>query len=471
MIKKSSPILLIFIAATVVSSAQLKLPAVFSDSMVLQREQPVPIWGTANASAKVTVDFAGQTKTIMADAHGKWRVDLDPMQASSEPRVLKISSAFKLATDQRQFIDILIGEVWFCSGQSNMEMTMKQTEDAETVIVAANNPHLRLYKTPRVAAKEPTEIIDTQWKVCSPVAAKYFSGVAYYFGGKLQDDLDVPVGLILSASGSTHIESWTPECGYKGIDTLHDLYLQTKNIPEMSGNYKKDRQIPSALYNGMIHAHIPYAIRGVIWYQGEANRNDGMLYRDKTEALLNGWRSLWGYDFPYYFVQIAPYQYSDEDPYTLPALWEAQSAIVKTIPNTGMAVVSDYATLDNIHPPNKEIPGTRLALLAEANTYGINVVSTGPVFQTLEKQGDTLKVIFSSAEGLTTRDSQTPNWFEIAGTDGIYHPAQAEIQDNAVILRSPDVLIPVSMRFAWNKIAVPNLINSAGLPASAFRAE
>ena len=184
--------------------------------------------------------------------------------------------------------------------------------------------------------------------------------------------------------------------------------------------------------------------------------------------MLNGWRKLWGYDFPFYFVQLAPYQYGDD---SLPSFWEAQAEIVDAVPNTGMAVITDCSTLDNIHPPNKKDPGIRLALLAEANTYGMDVVSTGPVFQALEKKGRKLIVHFSSAEGLATCDGKAPDWFELAGADGVFKPVEAEIDGSDIILQSPDISKPEQMRFAWNKLAEPNLVNGAGLPASAFRAD
>jgi sialate O-acetylesterase len=458
--------------------AELILPPVFSDHMVLQREQTVPVWGKADAGATVTVEFAGQKKTATAGADGKWRVDLDPLAASSEPRELEVSSNLKSEIVNRKFSDVLVGEVWLCSGQSNMDMPMKgykiPTDNAEKDIAAANLPELRLYKTPQVAAGVPKDRIDASWTTCTPETAAEFSAAAFYFGRKIQQDLNVPVGLLQSAWGGTRIEPWTPPCGFDGIDSLADIRQQIKTIsPDLGTNPKtvqQERQTPTALYNGMLYAHVPFAIRGAIWYQGEANRQDGMLYVDKTKALLNGWHKLWGYEFPFYFVQIAPFQYGSEDPSVLPAFWEAEAEIVKQIPNTGMAVITDCATLNDIHPTNKEAPGTRLALLAEANIYGMKVVSSGPVFKSMDIQKDTLKITFDSAEGMTTRDGKTPDWFEMAGKDGIFKPATAKIEGSSVLLSSPDVPEPVAMRFGWNKLATPNLVNKAGLPTAAFRA-
>ena len=450
-------------------AAELNLPAVFSDHMVLQRDRSVPVWGKADPGAVVSVEFAGQTKIETADADGKWRVDLDPMPASSESRTLKVASNLKSEIVNLQFTDVLIGEVWLCSGQSNMQRPMPLTENADAAIAAADHPTIRLFNTPRVPSSVPRDTVDAKWEVCTPGTVSNFSGVAYYFGRKLNQDLHVPVGLLLSAWGGTRIEPWTPPCGFASVDALKDIYERTQASGFRLDN-PKPHQTPTALYNGMIHAHIPFAIRGAIWYQGESNVTDGMLYLDKTKALLNGWRQLWGYEFPFYFVQIAPFGYPADKTDVLPRFWEAESEIVKTIPKTGMAVVSDHTTLHDIHPPNKEVPGTRLALLAEANEYGMNVVGTGPVFQTLEKQGNKLKIGFSSAVGLATRDGKNPDWFEVAGKDGVFQKADTRIEGNSVIAQSSEISDPATVRFAWNKLATPNLMNGAGLPASAFRA-
>ncbi len=464
-----TPLLTLICAVT--GFTEITLPSVFSDHMVLQCGQTVPVWGTADIGATITVQFAGQHQSSTADANGRWRVNLPLLTACTTPCTLTISATLHSTTVTRQFSDVLVGEVWLCSGQSNMERPMELTTDAESAISRANHPLIRLYKTPKVPADAPSDKIDSCWTTCTPETVRSFSAVSYYFGKKLQQELHVPIGLLQSAWNGTRIEPWIPPCGFEGIDSLADIRAKIHPMPELGADPYNDRQFPTALYNGMLAAHIPYAIRGVIWYQGESNRRDGMLYHDKTEALLNGWRQLWGYDFPYYFVQIAPYEYSLNGP-TVPEFWEAQAAIVKTIPNTGMAVVSDTATLDDIHPPNKEVPGTRLALLALDNTYDKEIVSTGPVFKSMKKPffKNELVISFDSAEGLSTRDGKTPDWFEIAGKDGRFKPAQAVIKAKRVILSSPEVSNPVAMRFAWHMLAMPNLINAAGLPAPAFRA-
>lgn len=454
-------------------SAELRLPSVFSDHMILQCDRPVPVWGRAAPETVVTVAFSGQRKETRADAGGTWSVELDPLRASFEPCLLTVQNGDSKIVCQ----DVLVGEVWLCSGQSNMEIPMEgwppkfPLNDSESEIAAAAYPRIRLYHTPRKASNEPVSHIDSRWVACTPETARHFSAVAYYFGRKLHQELQIPVGLLQSAWSGTSIEPWIPPCAIKGNSSLADLQEKLRNMPVLGADPERDRYIPTALYNGMIHAHIPFPIRGAIWYQGESNRRDGMLYVDKTRALLAGWRALWGYDFPFYFVQITPFQYGNEDPEVLPAFWEAQSAIVKNIPKTGMAVINDLPALHNAHPPNKKEPGIRLALLALNHTYGRDLVSSGPVYSSLEPLGDKLNVSFDSADGLTTRDGKDPNWFEIAGSDGVFFPAQAAICGTGVLLSSPDVADPVRVRFAWSKRAVPNLINSAGLPAGAFRAE
>ncbi len=465
---------LITLTATLNLFADLTLPTIFTDHMVLQRDQPVPVWGTAPPGSTITVMFADQQKTIATDSDGKWRTELAPMSANAKPQTLTILSS---ADQTIKIRDVLIGDVWLCSGQSNMAYKMRDEENGAAAIAAASNPLIRLYKTPPAFSKTPAPKINSAWTRCTPETLPDFSAVGYYFGKKMQKELHVPIGLLLSAWGGTRIEPWTPPGGFKGFDSLAAIRKTINDFPARFGadrkKRKQERQHPCVIYNAMIHAHIPFAIKGVIWYQGEANRKDGMLYVDKTAALLKGWRSLWGCDFPFYFVQIAPYQYGNDDAYILPAFWEAQASIVKKIPKTGMAVISDTATLDNIHPPDKRAPGIRLALLALDNTYGRHIVSTGPTFKKLGKPllgGSTLKIIFSSSKGLTTRDGNPPDCFEIAGADGTFKPAQAEIKGNAVFVSSDEISKPVAVRFAWNKVATPNLINSAGLPCPAFRA-
>jgi sialate O-acetylesterase len=428
------------IGDAVIVPIQLQPASMFSDDMILQRDNAVPVWGTSDPGAAITVEFAGQTKVTTAASNGTWRVDLDPMAASTNARTLTVTAELDSKTTQVSFSNVLVGEVWLCSGQSNMAWTLDKTDNGPAVVAAANHPTLRLFKVPQVSTTTPLERIDAVWTECTPETAGGSFGVAYYFARTLQTELDVPVGLMMSARGGTAIELWYPG----------------------SGGY----------YNGMIDALIPFAMRGVIWYQGENNVTDGMLYVDKKKHLVNSWRDLWGYEFPFYYVQLAPFNYGGGRDGTLPYFWEAQSAILGVITNTGMAVITDTVTnLNGIHPTNKEGPGIRLALLALDNTYGLDIVSTGPVFQSLETVSNTLQVTFDSSDGLTTSDSLAPDWFELEVSDGVYTAAAAVVSNNLVILSATGVDVPTAMRFAWSEIAQPNLRNSAGLVASAFRAE
>ena len=449
-------------------AAPPELPSIFSDHMVLQRQMKVPVWGKADAGATVTVEFAGQKKTTAAGADGNWRVDLDPMEASAESRIMTVTAG----ADKVEFADVLVGEVWLASGQSNMQWAMFRTENAKNDIAEATHPLIRLYNTPVKFSLQPESRIDASWTECTSETVPNFSAVAYFFGRKLQRDLNVPIGLWHSSWGGTKIEPWMTLGGLKSVEAVKAIYEQAQKTPELTGNFQTDRQNPTLIYNAMLHANVPFAIRGAIWYQGEANRVDGMLYVEKTRALLNGWYEAWGYEFPYYLVQLAPFNFGWDEPYLGgPVFWEAQAEIVKQIPNTGMIVVNDTVIdLNNIHPPNKIVPGERLALLAEAKTYGMNVVHSGPVFEQMKISGNSIIISFTFADGLTTRDSKAPDWFEIAGKDGIFKPATVKISENTVILSSPEVENPAAMRFAWHKNATPNLMNAAGLPASAFRA-
>ena len=458
------------IKVTLGTTLKLEPASMFSDDMILQREKAVPVWGTSDPGAAITAEFAGQTKTTTAAQDGTWQVEMDSMPASTESRTLTVRAELDSATSQVSFSNVLVGEVWLCSGQSNMWWPNVKTETGHRNAVAAtpDDPLLRFFKIPREESADTAfERLDAVWTESTTGTsgtAYNFSAVAYHFGLKLKAELGVPVGLIQSAKGGTLVEKW-----------LHadNDYNSTAGV----------------CYNAMIDAIIPFAMRGVIWYQGEANMvadgNDGqpLSYVAKKKALINGWRALWGEDFPFYYVQLPPYDYTWNDATTvddgaLPFFWEAQSAILDEITNTGMAVISDSVTEQNgstnlrkLHPQNKIVPGTRLALLALDNTYGQDIVSTGPIFKSLKTVGSTLEITFDSADGLTTSDGLAPDWFELEVADGVYTSATAVVSNNRVILSAPAVSVPTGMRFAWSELAQPNLRNSDDLVASSFRAE
>ena len=400
--------------------------------------------------------------------------------------------------------DVLVGEVWICSGQSNMAWSLGASTDGAAAVEAANFPAIRLLQVPRRPAGQPASDVQVAWQECSPANARRFSAVAYFFGREVHRALKVPVGLINTSWGGTRIEPWTTAAGFAVSPELAEIGAQAaqrdslwqtaakQSLGELEAWLPRAKQAladglppmpmpfpahplashgqPTGLYNGMVHPFVPYAIRGAIWYQGEANRTDGMLYAEKMKALITGWRQAWGQgDFPFYFVQLAPFRYGG-DAEALARLWEAQTATLQ-LPHTGMAVVNDIATVGNIHPPNKEDVGKRLALWALARTYGKKgLVHSGPLYKSMEVTLDEIQITFDHVgSGLTTRNGQPPSHFEIAGEDGRYLAAEATIDGAKITVRNPEITEPVAVRFAWRQDAEPNLMNKEGLPASAFR--
>jgi sialate O-acetylesterase len=492
--------------------AEVRLPKVFGSHMVLQREMPVVIWGWAQPNETVTVTLASATAQAQANEHGEWKVVLPAMKAGG-PFILKVTGSSSLVLD-----DVMIGEVWLCSGQSNMEFGMSKLRDAQKEIAEANQPGLRLLLVKRKPAAAPQTGFQGDWKICSPQTIVKdgwagFSAVAYFFGRELNQKLGVSIGLIESSWGGTSIEPWTPPEGFAAVPALSKEYAllqladpanpqrQPRLNQALDENEKwivsarqavadhaalppmpvfpreflppSDEKSPTALYNGMIHPLCPFALRGAIWYQGEANLADGLRYTDKMKALIGGWRSLWHEgDFPFYFVQIAPYNYG-RSLAKEPAIWEAQAAVPPSVPNTGMAVINDIGNLNDIHPTDKLDVGHRLALLALAKTYGYDkLVCSGPTFQSLSIEGGKLRVNFDHVGGgLASRDGKPLDWFEIIDADGgDFVKADAQIDGSSVLLSAPDVKHPVAMRYAWSMMAEPHLMNTEGLPASAFRA-
>lgn len=371
----------------------LNLPRIFSDNTVLQQGIPLRIWGWADPGQSVEVSFSTQKKTTLAGADGKWVVTLDPLQANAEPGELNIA-----AGDQRVSIkNVLVGEVWICSGQSNMEWVLGDTGDPVKIketIAAANFPMIRQFKVPHVTNAKPQKDLPGDWAVCSPATAANFTGVGFHFGLQLYQKLNVPIGLINTSWGGTRIEPWTDPEGFKVSDQLKDIselianadkvhrQNQVAKLDQLEAWVKQSKEAlekgtnltafpggppehplnggdrPTGIYNAMIAPLVPYGIRGAIWYQGESNNGEGMLYFEKMRALIGSWRRLWGQgDFPFLYVQLAPYRYNK--PEALPGIWEAQLAAL-AIPNTGMAVITDIGNVADIHPRNKEEVGRRL---------------------------------------------------------------------------------------------------------------
>lgn len=459
--------------------AETTLASIFTDNVVLQRDRPVPIWGRAVPGNTVRVMFGPQSRTTQVDPAGRWHLELAPMPASSVPADLVVRGDTTLVIR-----NVLVGEVWLCSGQSNMARPMvdrpgrKPIPNAAEELRTANHPQLRLFKVARASVDVPAPTVGGHWVVCTPttLAQSSFSAVAYFFGSELQRELDVPVGVIEASVGTTRIESWTSAAGFAAVPSLRDL-AQAAHAPGTAA----EGLVPSTIFNGMVHPLAPFGLRGVIWYQGENNLHDvvdGVRYTDKMEALILGWRSTWRDPaMAFYYVQIAPFLYHvafpDKivSPEALPLFWEAQTASLR-IPHTGMVVTTDLVEdLLDIHPPRKREVGERLARMALVRSYGRSgIIDVGPRFHHLEISGDQVSLWFDNTGlGLKSRDGKPLSWFTIAGPDGVFFPAQAIIEGEKIVVSSPSVPKPVNVRFAWDEAARPNLANSAGLPAVPFR--
>lgn len=423
--------------------ADVKLPSVLNSHMVLQRDMPIPVWGWADAGEKVTVTMGDSSATATANVDGKWKVSLPAIQADGKTHSLTVVGNNTVTLE-----DILVGDVWVGSGQSNMEWQLRNTNGAAEAIAAAKHPDIRLFHVKKVQKKEPADDVEVtaHWAACTPESVPAFSGVLYYFGRKVHEEIDVPVGLINSSWGGSPIEPWTVTDNSSG-----------------------------GMYNGMIAPLQPFGVRGAIWYQGETNviGKNGLAYFDKTKDLVEGWRKTWNSDLPFYFVQIAPWSGARYEPGQLPALWEAQTASLK-IPRTGMAVTTDLVdNIADIHPRNKLDVGNRLARWALAKTYGQkDVVYSGPLFRSMKVEGKSIRVEFAhAASGLKSRDEAALSEFQVAGADGKFVNAEAKIDGQSVVVSSAEVAEPKNVRFGWHKLANPNLVNSEGLPASPFQTE
>jgi len=420
---------------------ELRLPKVIGNHMVLQRDIPPVIWGWGSRGEEVTVSLDGDNKaTGKVDGRGIWRVALKPVKADGKAHKLVVTG--DAGEDRKlEVVDILVGDVWLGSGQSNMEWQLSATEAGGSAIAEANRPQMRLFHVPKVHSGGPLMDVDASWQICSPQTVPTFSAVLYQFGRRLHEDLDVPIGLINASWGGSYIERW---------------------------------MVRDGKYDGMIAPLVNFRIRGVIWYQGEANaiQQDGFRYFDKQKYLIEGWRREWGYDFPFYFVQIAPCSewYA---PGQLPALWEAQVATLK-IPKTGMAVATDIVhDIRDVHPRNKRDVGKRLALWALAKEYGKNdIVYSGPLYKSMEVEGNKIRLSFAHVGGgLKSRGDQPLNEFQIAGADGNFVAATATIDRDTVVVQADAVAEPTQVQFGWHKTANPNLMNKEGLPASPFRTQ
>ncbi len=473
------PALTILTAVILPASAEVTLSPIIGSHMVLQRDSACPVWGWADQGEDVTVEFAGQKQTAKPDAEGKWMVKLKPMKANANGETMTIKGKNEIKLE-----DVVVGEVWLCSGQSNMEWVVASSMNPKDEIAAANDSRIRHIKVNNPPAKKPeAKLISNGWQPASPQTVGAFSAVGYFFGRELVKELDVPIGLLGANWGGTRIEPWTPPSGFKEIPALAsiaeklDTYPETQEKTDKADPTKKVTEVkltsPLALFNGRIAPLVPYAIRGALWYQGESNASEGMLYLEKMKALISGWRKVWDMpDMPFYYVQLAPFIYKGANPENLPRIWEAQTAALK-IPNTGMAVTTDISTVNDIHPKNKQEVGRRLALWALSKTYGKkDVAYSGPLYKSVKFEGPKAVVSFEySAGGLKSRNGEPLSHFLIAGEDKNFVPAKAEIVGETVVVTGDNVAKATAVRYGWSHDAEPNLANKVGLPASPFRTD
>lgn len=471
--------------------ADVRVPNIFSNSMVLQRDQENRIWGRADAGEKVTVTIGDQKHEAAADSEGNWQVKLSPLSAGGPfDLVIKGSNEIKIG-------DVLVGEVWICSGQSNMQWNVNASKDADLERLAANYPQIRMINFPQVGAQEPIwSHDDRKWLVCTPENVGSFSAVGYFFARQLYDTIHVPIGMINNAWGGSACEAWikrdllAADPAYKPMlerwDAMlasHDA-LAAKDTPtedekkqlsglkqQLAGNHN-----PANIYNGVLKSHLGYGIRGAIWYQGESNAGRAYQYRDLFPLMIKSWRDEWAQgDFPFYWVQLADFQAEVQQPgeSAWAELREAQTMTMDKLANTGEAVIIDAGESYDIHPKNKQDVGKRLARWALAKQYGVDIAAQSPRFKSMEVAGNTANLTFDHVgSGWRPFDVRELRGFTIAGEDKKFVPAEAKIlRDGRIAVSSDAVATPVAVRYGWADNPVVNVFTTEGLPLTPFRTD
>lgn len=482
--------LAIFAIARDQARADVTLPNIFGDHMVMQRGQKNKVWGTADAGEAVTVAIDKQKQQAIAGTDGKWQVQLDPLAAGG-PYVLTVSGKNEL-----KFNDVLVGEVWICSGQSNMQWSVNNSNDADLTRLSAKHPKIRMINYPNVGSQEPIWTHERKWMVCSPETVGDFSAVGYFFGRQLHETLDVPIGLINNAWGGSACEAWirrdllAADERYKPLmdrwAQLESQFAEVSGKTDLSEEQKKQRDAlkanmggnarPANIYNGVLTSHLGYGIRGAIWYQGESNAGRAYQYRDLFPLMIKNWRDEWGQGaFPFYWVQLADFQAEKAEPgdSAWAELREAQTMTMSKLPNTGEAVIIDIGEGKDIHPKNKVDVGLRLARWALAKDYGMKVPFHSPQYKSMEKAGDKIVLSFDHVDGgWRPFDVNEPRGFAIAGSDNVFVWATAKIlADGRIEVASAKVPSPVSVRYGWSDNPVVNMYNAAGLPLTPFRTD
>ncbi len=508
-IRQAALVCAVVLATTTVGvecRAEVRLPSVFSSHMVLQRERPVPVWGWADPGEEVTVAFGGQTKQTVADEGGRWKVTLDPLSVG-DPRSLVVEGANRVEVS-----DVLVGDVWLCSGQSNMEWPISATYNGDLERLGDGEPDIRLLTVGMAGTQQPLDDFDGAWVRCTPETLHNFSAVGYHFGKRLHQATGVPIGLIDNAWGGSACEAWIPVDKLAGKKLYKPLLARWKaeetKVDEAAireeyakihaewkarmrkavadgnpiPNWPKPRHQllgqsrPGNLYNSMVAPIVPFAIRGTIWYQGESNAGRAEQYRDMFPLMVETWREAWGQgDFPFYWVQLADFMQEKDQP--ADSAWaelrEAQTLALDRLPNSGQAVIVDVGEGKDIHPKDKQTVGDRLARIALADEYGMTVQNDSARLESFEgKDGGILLTLCDCGPGLTTFDTQQVQGFTIAGADQKWVQAKAEIVGkNQILVTSDQVPEPVAVRYAWADNPVCNLYSANGLPVTPFRTD
>ena len=497
--KSILPLLFIFLSYQILP-AQITLPSVFGDHMVLQQKRVNPVWGWANAGEMVKVEISGQSHLTKADQEGYWKVELRPIPAGG-PYRLHIEGE----TSRFFFDDVLVGEVWICSGQSNMAWTVNNSNSAELEILSADYPDIRLISVPRVGTQEAQSDFEGEWTRCSPKTVRDFSAVGYFFGRRLHQVLDVPIGLIDNAWGGSAAEAWVrrdvlerderfdelmawwkdQEATYNYQELIKDWENSVKewetngresNQPRRPNNMMTGNHRPANIYNGVLHPTIGYGIRGAIWYQGESNASRADQYRDLFPLMIQHWRDEWGQgDFPFYYVQLADFLVEADQPgdSEWAELREAQTMTMDRLSNVGQAVIIDVGEGRDIHPRDKQSVANRLVRWALAKDYGHDILFQSPTYQSMEVQGNKVILTFEHVgSGLYAFDTESPMGFTVAGSDEKFLWAKAKIINaNQVEVWNDRIRNPAAVRYAWTNNPICNMYNRDGLPMTPFRTD
>ncbi len=493
-------VLLLVLTTNLVAISQIKLPSLVGNNMVLQQNSKVNLWGWAAPNEKINIQLGwlNSKLEITAKPDGTWKTAVETPKASEKPYIIVLEASNKIVLK-----NVLIGEVWICSGQSNMYFPIGKEDKTwktgvvnyEEEIKNANFPNIRLFTVLTKASPKPLDDVTGSWAECSPESIKNFSAVAYFYGRDLYQKLNIPIGLISSSWGGTKAEAWTAQNVLEeNPDFLSILENDAKNEKtyqeklekyysdfkteriannndltksEVKKPKKEDNKTSYVLYNAMLYPLTNYTIKGAIWYQGESNAESAILYRSLFPAMVKNWRNVWNQgDFPFYYVQIAPHKGQNA------FIREAQLLSLKTIPSSGMVVTTDVGDANNIHPIDKQTVGHRLALIARAKTYNENkLVYSGPIYNQMKIKKDRIQLFFDYADSGLVKTGDVLKEFEIAGDDKKFFPADAKIDGKTIIVSSKEVKNPVAVRFAWKAVPEPNLFNKENLPASPFRTD